>query len=165
MLSRNFRSQSEPEVVLAAIWIRKVRYAGKVRENDGGMSQSLYLASGHCLAFTLGCRPQTGSRISSLEVVTRTFAVKHWGQWRFRFFGQKISRGQPIWMVFGIIIRLTRYKAKCVKTHCLQKWVGHLEPKFQGEGVVPGEYFLVSTKLDTFCYPTVQTAPCYVPSF
>ena len=24
------------------------------------------------------------------------------------------------------------------------------EPKFQGEGVVPGEYFLVSTKLDTF---------------
>jgi len=31
--------------------------------------------------------------------------------------------------------------------------------------VVPGEYFLVSTKLDTFCYPTVQTAPCYLPSF
>ena len=28
---------------------------------------------------------------------------------------------------------------------------GHLEPKFQGEGVVPGEYFLVSTKRDTFC--------------
>jgi len=24
---------------------------------------------------------------------------------------------------------------------------------------------LVSTKLDTFCYPTVQTAPCYMPSF
>jgi len=35
----------------------------------------------------------------------------------------------------------------------------------QGEGVVHGEYFLVSTKLDTFCYPTVQTAPYYVPSF
>jgi len=35
----------------------------------------------------------------------------------------------------------------------------------RGEVVVPGEYFLVSTKLDTFCYPTVQTAPCYVPSF
>jgi len=29
----------------------------------------------------------------------------------------------------------------------------------------PGEYVLVSTKLDTFCYLTVQTAPCYVPSF
>jgi len=37
--------------------------------------------------------------------------------------------------------------------------------KISGEGVVPGEYFLVSTTLDTFCYPTVQTAPCYVPSF
>ena len=44
-------------------------------------------------------------------------------------------------------------------------WVGHFEPKFQGEGVVPGEYFLVSTKLDTFCYPMVETASCYVPSF
>ena len=37
--------------------------------------------------------------------------------------------------------------------------VGHLEPiRFQGEEVVPGEYFLVSTKLYTFCYLTVQTA-------
>ena len=27
--------------------------------------------------------------------------------------------------------------------------VGQLEPRFQGEGVVPGEYFLVSRKLDT----------------
>ena len=30
---------------------------------------------------------------------------------------------------------------KCVKTRCLQEGVGHLEPKFQGKGVVPGEYF------------------------
>jgi len=37
--------------------------------------------------------------------------------------------------------------------------VGQFEQRFQGEGVIPGEYFLVSTKLDTFCYPTVQTAP------
>ena len=43
--------------------------------------------------------------------------------------------------------------------------VGHLEPRFQGEGVDRGEYFLVSTKLDTFCYLTVQIARCYVPSF
>ena len=43
--------------------------------------------------------------------------------------------------------------------------VGEFEPRFQGEGVVPWEYFLVSAKLDTFCYPTVQTAPCCVPSF
>ena len=63
------------------------------------------------------------------------------------------------------LLRLRRYKAKCVKTRSLQEWVGHFEPKFQREGVVPGEYVLVSTKLDTFGYPTVQTAPCYVPSF
>jgi len=39
-----------------------------------------------------------------------------------------------------------------------------VEPRFQGERVVPGENFLVSTKLDTFCYLTVQlqTAPCYI---
>ena len=63
------------------------------------------------------------------------------------------------------LLRLRRYKAKRVKIRCLQEWVGHFEPKFQGEEVIPGEYFLVSTKLDTLCYPTVQTAPCYVPSF
>ena len=62
-------------------------------------------------------------------------------------------------------LTVRRYKAKRVKTRSLQEWVGHFAPKFQGEGVVAGEYFLVSTKLDAFCYPTVQTAPCYVPSF
>ena len=31
---------------------------------------------------------------------------------------------------------------------------------FRGRGR-PWGIFLVSTKLDTFCYPTVQTAPCY----
>jgi len=55
--------------------------------------------------------------------------------------------------------------AKCVKNRSLQEGVGHLEPGFKEKGVVPGEYFLVSTKLDTFCYLTVQTAPCYVPLF
>ena len=43
--------------------------------------------------------------------------------------------------LFFYLLRLRRYKAKCVKTRCLQEWVGHLEPKFQGEGVVPGEFF------------------------
>ena len=42
---------------------------------------------------------------------------------------------------------------------------GQLEPRFQEERVVPREYFLVSRKLDTFCYLIVQTAPCYVQSF
>jgi len=43
--------------------------------------------------------------------------------------------------------------------------VGQFELRFQGKGVVPREYFLVSRKLDTFCYLTVETAPCYVQSF
>jgi len=57
------------------------------------------------------------------------------------------------------------YKAKGVKTDRYQEGVGQFERIFQGEGVVPVEYFLVSTKLDIFCYTTVQTASCYVPSF
>ena len=48
---------------------------------------------------------------------------------------------------------------KRIKTRCYQERVG--QPRFQGEGVVSVGYFLVSTKLDTFCYLTVQTAPCY----
>jgi len=54
-------------------------------------------------------------------------------------------------------------QGKCVKTRCYQEGVGQFEPRFLGEGDVTGDYFLVSTTLDTFCYPTVQTAPCYVP--
>ena len=34
------------------------------------------------------------------------------------------------------LLRLRRYKAKRVKTRCLQEGVGHLEPRFPGEGVV-----------------------------
>jgi len=56
-------------------------------------------------------------------------------------------------------------QGKMCQTRFLQEGVGHFERRFQGEGVVPGEYFLISTKLDTFCYPTVQTVPCYMPSF
>ena len=33
-------------------------------------------------------------------------------------------------------------QGKHVKTRSLQEWVGHFEPKFQGEGVVSGEYFI-----------------------
>jgi len=58
---------------------------------------------------------------------------------------------------------LRRYKAKGVKTRCYQEGVGQFERRFKGKGVVAVEYFLVSAKLDTFCYPTMQTAPCYVP--
>jgi len=44
---------------------------------------------------------------------------------------------------FRQLLPLRRYKAKRVRTRCYQERVGHLEwkPRFQGEGVVPGEYF------------------------
>ena len=56
-------------------------------------------------------------------------------------------------------------QGKTCKTHFLLEEVGQFEPRFQGKGVVPRGYFLVSTKLDTFSYMTMQTAPCYVQSF
>jgi len=52
-----------------------------------------------------------------------------------------------------------------VLTHCFLEGVGQFEARFQGEEVVPREYFLLSRKLDTFCYLTVQTASCYMQSF
>jgi len=42
---------------------------------------------------------------------------------------------------FFYLLRLRRYKAKRVKTRSLQEWVGHFEPKFQGEGVALGNIF------------------------
>ena len=48
---------------------------------------------------------------------------------------------------FRQLLPLRRYKAKRVKSRCYQEGIGQLEPRFQGKGVVPGEYFLVSTKL------------------
>jgi len=40
-----------------------------------------------------------------------------------------------------------------------------LGAKISGGRGHPWGIFLVSTKLDTFCYPTVPSALCYVPSF
>jgi len=70
--------------------------------------------------------------------------------------------------VFGLLfvsLTVEALQGKTCQNSLLSGGVVHLEPRFQGEGVIAGEYFLVSTKLDTFCYPTVQTAPSYVPSF
>jgi len=50
---------------------------------------------------------------------------------------------------------LRRYKAKRVKTRWYQERVGHLEPRFQREEVVPGEYFFGF-------YKSRQTANCTV---
>jgi len=40
-----------------------------VLDDDGAMSESLYLVGRHRPTFSLGCRPPTGSRIGSPEVV------------------------------------------------------------------------------------------------
>jgi len=39
------------------------------------------------------------------------------------------------------LLRLRRYKAKPLKTRCSQEGVGQFEPRFQGKGVISGEYF------------------------
>ena len=57
------------------------------------------------------------------------------------------------------LLRLRRYKAKCVKTRCLQVGVGHLKPTFQREGFVPlpiywyhskGSWMLYNIVADSF---------------
>jgi len=47
--------------------------------------------------------------------------------------------------VIGLLFylsRLRRYNAQGVKTRCYQEGVGQFERRFQGEGVVAGEYFV-----------------------
>jgi len=41
---------------------------------------------------------------------------------------------------------LRRYKAKCVKTRCLQEGVSQFEPRFQGEGSSPCQYIDTTRK-------------------
>jgi len=67
--------------------------------------------------------------------------------------------------LFSLALTVEALQGKTCQDSLLSGGVGHLEPRFQEEGVVHGEYFLVSTKLHTFCCLIVQTAPCYVPSF
>ena len=66
---------------------------------------------------------------------------------------------------FSLALTVEALQGRTCQDSLLSGGVGHLEPRFQGEGVVPGAYFLVSTKLDTFFHMTVKTAQCYVPSF
>ena len=78
------------------------------------------------------------------------------------------ARGELLLSVFELLFLSLTVEALQGKMcqNSLPSVVGRsLGAKISGEGVVPGEYFLVSTKSDIFCYPTVQTAPCYVPSF
>ena len=44
-------------------------------------------------------------------------------------------------LFLSLTVGLSRYKAKGVQTRRYQDGVGQFEPRFQGEGVVPREYF------------------------
>ena len=70
-----------------------------------------------------------------------------------------------IFELFSLALTVEALQGKRVKTRCYQEGVSQFEPRFQGKESSLGNIFLVSTKLDTFCYLTVQTAPCYVQSF
>jgi len=66
--------------------------------------------------------------------------------------------------LFSLALTVEALQGKTYQDSLLSGGGRSLGAKILGEGVVPGEYVLVSTKLDTFCYLTVQSAPCYVPS-
>jgi len=51
---------------------------------------------------------------------------------------------------FSLALTVEALQGKTCQDSLLSGGVGQLEPKISGEGVVPGEYFLVSTKLAHF---------------
>jgi len=67
--------------------------------------------------------------------------------------------------LFSLALTIEVLQGKTCQDSLLSGQGRSLGAKISGEGVVSGEYFLVCTKLDTFCYLTVQTAPYYVQSF
>ena len=70
------------------------------------------------------------------------------------------ARAEFLLSVIEILFYLTveALQGKFVKTRCLQEWVGHLEPKFQGEEVVPGEYFFGFYKTRDILFLTITMA-------
>jgi len=48
---------------------------------------------------------------------------------------------------FFYLLQLRRYKAKCVKTRCLQEGVGNFEPRFQGKGSSVCQYIDTTRKV------------------
>jgi len=66
---------------------------------------------------------------------------------------------------FSVALTVEALQGKTCQDSLLSGGVGQFEPRFQGEGVVPQEYFWLFRKLDTCSYLTVQTASCYVQWF
>jgi len=67
--------------------------------------------------------------------------------------------------LFSLALTVDALQGKTCQNSLLSGGVGQFEPRFQGKGSSLRNMFLVSRKLDTFCYLTVQTALCYVQSF
>ena len=67
--------------------------------------------------------------------------------------------------LFSLALTVEALQGKTCQDSLLSGEGRSLGAKIPGGRVDPGKYFLVSTKLDTFSYLTVQTAPCYVQSF
>jgi len=67
--------------------------------------------------------------------------------------------------LFSLALTVEVLQGKTCQDSMLSGEGRSLGAKISGGRGHPGEYFLVSTNLNTFCYLTVQTAPCNVPSF
>ena len=107
-------------------------------------ADSFYIMKLCSRLFVLHCRSRPKYDTSLLfdphfEEVRGGVEVEPW--WMARWKARAEFLLSVIELLFLSLTRLRRYKAKYVKTLCLQEWVGHFEPKFQGEGVVPGNIF------------------------
>jgi len=50
---------------------------------------------------------------------------------------QFLTRQMPVSQVLFLSLAVEALQGKCVKTRWCEEGVGHLDPRFQGEGVVP----------------------------
>jgi len=67
--------------------------------------------------------------------------------------------------LFSLALTIDALQGKTCQNSLLFGGGGSVWAKILGGRGRPSGIFLVSRKLDTFCYLTMQTAPCYVQSF
>jgi len=117
------RFQGEGVVPLPTYWYySKVTWLRYISAAD-----SFYIMKLCSRLFVLYCRNCSKDHKFShfIPILRKLGAVSPW----------LMARWKPMlkctWTSF-YLLRLRRYKAKCIKTRCLQEGVGHLEPRFQG---------------------------------
>ena len=64
-------------------------------------------------------------------------------------------------VLFSLALTVEALQGKTCQNSLLLGGGRSLGAKISGKGSSLRNIFLVSTKLDTFCYLTMQTAPCY----